>query len=71
MDVTPLYKDIPHKDGIQASSDFLDRQTNPTNKTTRFCDLIRLTLTNNTLTFNGQLYREILSPKVGESKGAN
>ena len=45
LNVTSLYTNIPHKDGIQACSDFLDRRTNPTFKTTRFCDLIRLILT--------------------------
>jgi len=30
LDVTSLYTNIPHKDDIQACSDFLDRRTNPT-----------------------------------------
>ena len=34
LDVTSLHTNIPHKDGIQACSDFLDRRTNPTIKTT-------------------------------------
>ena len=45
VDVTSLYTNIPHKDGIQACSDFLERRTNPTIKTTRLCDLIELILT--------------------------
>ena len=45
LDVTSLYMNISHKDRIQACSDFLDRRTNPTFKTTRLCDLIRLILT--------------------------
>ena len=71
LDVTSLYTNIPHKDGIQACSDLLDRRTNPTIKTTRLCDLIRLILTNNTFTFNGQHYRQIngtaMGPKMAPS----
>ena len=65
LDVTSLYTNIPHKDGIQASSDFLERRTNPTIKTTRLCDLIELILTNNTFTFNGQHCRQMNGTAMG------
>ena len=52
LDVSSLYTKIPHKDGIQACSDFLNRRVNPTIQTNRLCDLIRMILTNNTFTFN-------------------
>ena len=59
LDVASLYTNILHNDGIQACSDSLDKRVNPTIKTTRLCDLIRMILTNNTFTFNGQRYRQI------------
>ena len=65
LDVTSLYTTIPHKDGIQACSDFLDRRANPTIKTTRLCDLIELILTNNTFTFNGQHYSQVNGTSMG------
>ena len=65
LDVSSLFTNIPHKDGIQACSDFLDRRVNPTIQTTRLCDLIRMILTNNTFTFNGQHYRQIKGTAMG------
>ena len=65
LDVASLYTNIPHNDGIQACSDFLDKRVNPTIKTTRLCDLIRMILTNNTFTFNGQHYRQINGTAMG------
>ena len=52
LDVSSLYTNIPHNDGIQVCSEFLDQRLNPTIQTTRLCDLIRMILTNNTFTFN-------------------
>ena len=54
LDISSLYTNVPHKDGIQACSEFLDRRVNPAIQTTRLCDLIRMILTNNTFAFNGQ-----------------
>ena len=65
LDVTSLYTNIPHKDGIQACSDFLDRRTNPTIKITSLCDLIRFILTNNAFTFSGQHYSQINGTAIG------
>ena len=65
LDVASLYTNIPHNDGIQACSDFLDKRVNPTIKTTKLCDLIRMILTNNTFTFNGQHYRQINGTAMG------
>ena len=48
LDVASLYTNIPHNDGIQACSDLLHKRVNPTIKTSRLCDLIRIVLTNNT-----------------------
>ena len=59
LDVASLYTNIPHNDGIQACSDCV------TIKTTRLCDLIRMVLTNNTFTFNGQHYRQINGTAMG------
>ena len=59
---------VPHKNGIQDCSDFLDSRTNPTIKTTRLCDLIRLILTNNTFTFNRQHYRQINGTAIGTKR---
>ena len=57
LDVSSLYTNIPHKDGIQACSKFLDRRIDPTIPTTKLCDLIRMILTHNTFTFNGKYCR--------------
>ena len=65
LDVSSLYTNIPHNDGIQACSEFLDQRLNPTIQTTRLCDLIRMILTNNTFTFNGQHYRQINGTATG------
>ena len=65
LDVASLYTNIPHNDRIQACSDFLDKLVNPTIKTTRLCDLIRMILTNNTFTLNGQHYRWINGTAMG------
>ena len=65
LDISSLYTNIPHNDGIQACSEFLDQRLNPTIQTTRLCDLIRMILTNNTFTFNGQHYRQINGTAMG------
>ena len=65
LDVPSFYTNIPRNDGIQACSDFLDKRVNPTIKATRLCDLIRMILTNNTFTFNGQHYRQINGTAMG------
>ena len=65
LDVASLYTNIPHNDGIQACSDFLDKRVNPTIKTSRLCDLIRMILANSTFTFNGQHYKQINGTAMG------
>ena len=65
LDVSSLYTNIPHNDGIQACSEFLDRRIDPTIPTTRLCDLIRMILTHNTFTFNGKYYRQINGTAMG------
>ena len=42
LDVSSLYTNKPHNDGIQACSEFLDQRLNPTIQTTGLCDLIRM-----------------------------
>ena len=65
LDVSSLYTNIPHNDGIQACSEFLDRRIDPTIPTTRLCDLIRMILIHNTFTFNGKYYRQINGTAMG------
>ena len=65
LDVSSLYTNIPHKDGIQTCSEFLDSRLNSSTQTTRLCDLIHMILTNNTFAFNGQRYRQVTVTAIG------
>ena len=63
LDVSTLYTNIPHNEGINACRHFLDtrNRTPSTISTETLCDLIRMILTMNNFTFNDKHYlRNIL-----------
>ena len=51
LDVTSLYTNIPHNEGIDACRFFLQKRTNKHIPTETICDLSRIILTINTFTF--------------------
>ena len=67
LDVSSLYTNIPHNEGIDACRHFLDtRIRNPsTISTETLCDLIRMILTMNNFTFNDKNYLQIHGTAMG------
>ena len=56
LDVTSLYTNIPHNEGIDACRFILQKRTNKHIPTETICDLIRIILTMNNFTFNSKHY---------------
>ena len=56
LDVTSLYTNISHNEGIDACRFFLQKRTNKHIPTETICDLIRIILTMNNFTFNSKHY---------------
>ena len=56
LDVSPLYTNIPHNQGIDACRQFLDTRPNKHIPTETLCNLLRMILTMNNFTFNQQHY---------------
>jgi len=66
LDVTSLYTNIPHTDGIEACKYFLDN--NPNNSTLSsedICKIIKLILENNYFQFNNKNYIQIMGTAMG------
>ena len=56
LDVSSLYTNIPHSDGIQAARKELNKRTTQQPPTETICDLIDIILTNNNFEFDEQFY---------------
>ena len=56
LDVTSLYANIPHNEGIDACRYFLQKRTNKHIPAETICNLIRIILTMNNFTFNSKHY---------------
>ena len=56
LDVTSLYTNIPHNEGIEACRFFLQKRHDKHIPTETICDLIRIILNMNNFTFNGRHY---------------
>ena len=56
LDVSSLYTNIPHEEGITACEEFLNRREKQEPPTTDLCQLIRLVLTKNSFVFNETNY---------------
>ncbi|XP_078374399.1 uncharacterized protein LOC144657936 [Oculina patagonica] len=65
LDVSSLYTNIPHNEGINACRHFLDTRQNKSLPTERICDLIRMILNMNNFSFNNQHYLQIHGTAMG------
>ena len=66
LDVTSLYSNIPHNDGIKACEHFLNSKTSNSDVSTESaCDLISTVLTKNHFQFNGDNYLQSMGCAVG------
>ncbi|XP_059588797.1 uncharacterized protein LOC109283246 isoform X1 [Alligator mississippiensis] len=66
MDVTSLYTNIPHQDGIQACLTYLQEQDyNSEYRPKDITDLIHFILTHNYFTFNNQQFLQMMGTAMG------
>jgi len=64
MDVSSLYTNIPTQEAIDACRSFLQHDLSP-EKLDAFCDLMKLVLTQNNFTFNGDHFLQIFGTSMG------
>ena len=69
MDVTALYTNIPHKDGLQALEWFLNKRETLDPPTGTLVRLAELVLTMNMFEFNGDFYRQNSGVAMGTKMG--
>ena len=65
LDVSSLYTNIPHKEGIHACRKALESRTNTRLKTESICDLIRMILTMNNFEFENNYYLQLHGTAMG------
>ena len=65
LDVSSLYTNIPHKEGIEACRAALEKRTNGQPDTSDLCDLMRLILMKNAFSFNDKWYLQIQRTAMG------
>ena len=66
LDVTSLYSNIPHKDGIKACEHFLNLKPSSSGISTEsVCELISTVLTKNHFQFNGDNYLQTMGCAMG------
>ena len=65
LDVSSLYTNIPHNEGINACDHFLRTSSHNTIPTSTLCDLIRMILTMNNFSFNDNHYLQIHGTAMG------
>ena len=65
LDVSSLYTNIPHNQGIDACRNLLDTRSNKHIPTETLCDLLRMILALNKFTFNQQHYLQIHGTAMG------
>ena len=65
LDVSSLYTNIPHKEGIHAFRKALESHTNARLKTESICDLIRMILTMNNFEFENNYYLQLYGTAMG------
>ena len=72
LDVTSLYSNIPHNDGIKACQHFLNsKPSNGGISTESLCELISTVLTKNHFQFNGDNYLQIMGCAMGTKMAPN
>jgi hypothetical protein len=70
FDVSSLYTNIPHEDGVYALGEFMSKFTDV--KTTRMLqDLTKLVLESNIFEFDGQLYIQVNGTAMGSKMAPN
>ena len=65
LDVSSLYTNITHNEGIYACDHFLTTASHKTIPTTKLCDIIRMILNFNNFTFNNNHYLQIHGTAMG------
>ena len=67
LDITSLYTNIPHNEGIQCIKEFLaiHRHTNALPHNSYIVELLEVVLTNNYFDFNGKHYHQISGTAMG------
>ena len=67
LDITCLYTNIPHNEGIQSKKEFLAiyRHTNTLPHNSYIAELLEVVLTNNCFDFNGKHYHQISGTAMG------
>lgn len=65
MDVTSLYTNIPHEDGIAACKEVWDKRAVKTPPTECLIEMLTLVLKHNNFTFNGEHYLQINGTAMG------
>ena len=65
LDISSLYTNIPHNEGINACDHFLRTCSHNTIPTSTLCDLIRMILTMNNFSFNDNHYLQIHGTAMG------
>ena len=65
MDVSSLYSNIPHVDGIQACREFLTQHGHPVDFVSDMCDLIEFILSHNNFTFKEKHFLQVKGTAMG------
>ena len=71
MDVTSLYTNIPHNDGIKACREAWDQRAVKEPPTECLVQLLTLVLKHNNFTFNGEHFLQINGTPMGTSSWGN
>ena len=69
MDVSALYTNIPHNDGLQALRTHLDSRSSLDPPTSTLIRLAELVLTLNSFEFNGEFFHQISGVAMGTKMG--
>ena len=65
LDVVSLYPNIPHKEGCEASSFFLNQRRQPEIPTSFLMSLIDFVLTHNNFTFENEHFLQLMGTAMG------
>ena len=71
MDVTNLYPNISHKEGLQAAEHFLEARKHKSAPTSTLTKIINFILQSNTMTHNGKFYHQTKGCAMGTNMAVN
>ena len=71
MDVTNLYPNIDHNEGIRAAKDALDSREKQSVPTTTLCEMISFILNSNTMSHQNRFFRQIKGCAMGTNMAVN